>query len=102
MSKMSEQDWSPEPWSYDGDPDGPLIVDANHRPATDNDADIYRAVACVNAMAGIPDPAALVESHAELLTWAKEYHGAAILMGMGYGDRFDKMIARAEAARGRK
>jgi hypothetical protein len=31
-----------------------------------------RAIACVNAMKGIPDPAAFVASHAELLAACKK------------------------------
>jgi len=42
--QMSNQNWTPEPWTYD-------IV--NH---VISDADIYRIIACVNACAGMEEP----------------------------------------------
>ena len=58
-----------------------------------------RLVGCYNALAGISDPAALVESFDELLrhlTLQTENIGAQ------WGENVLAMIARAEAARGEK
>lgn len=65
---MSEAKWSPEPWSYDPDGRGgrsamvragdAVIVAVRHRlPDTENEHNMRRIAACVNACAGIPTEA---------------------------------------------
>jgi hypothetical protein len=51
---------SPEPWVVDGDGDLPAIKDADGSPVVYSEGvmtrrDARRIVACVNALAGIPD-----------------------------------------------
>lgn len=59
-----------------------------------DDADAARVITCINALAGIEDPAALVESHGELLEFAREK-----VIAPDWTPSLDEMIARAEALR---
>jgi len=68
---------TPEPWNisddselyiedYNGNDIGDVFLSDHPK------ADAERIVACVNALAGVPDPAAFVKSHAELLESARK------------------------------
>lgn len=85
---MSEQKWTPEPWSVAcdrretfiaGGADGGLAAifavgkDDGMGGATldgQDSGNLFRAVACVNALAGIPDPAAFMERAKAAIEWA--------------------------------
>jgi len=79
-----QQTWTPEPWrwsseyqSRQGDDTWSLIGNGGYgilscdglanSPQANNAADADRLVACVNAMANVPDPAAFVKAVDELL-----------------------------------
>lgn len=74
MGKHTKEPWYSKQWRIVSiKEDGTLrayICDTANNTATrtpENEANAHRIVACVNAMAGVSDPAALVASHAELV-----------------------------------
>lgn len=98
--EQSEKKWTPEPWVFNGkSPDGctynvisaPIgspggihVVLGNHEALAYKNthlqdriaADFARATACVNALAGIADPAAFIERARAIEVWMKEVAGA--------------------------
>ena len=87
---MSDQKWTQEPWSLaiptGGKPDRGICISCPdgalatiHRESDSYFADPtgtangHRIVACVNALAGIADPAAFMAAVRELREWEKEH-----------------------------
>lgn len=89
-----------EPWKWM--PDG--IKDCDNRVVFDNDRK-RRAIECVNALAGISDPAAFVKSVEELVEAAKLSNDMMIANGWGMSPSRVKLqaaIAAVEAQKGWK
>lgn len=105
---MGEQKWNPEPWQHvhprgESDERGPYfheITDANDSPVLDEptmlqieperrrvpvgtmyDGSMDRAVACVNALAGVSDPDAAIRAAREALMLDQMEHSADYTMG---------------------
>lgn len=110
---MSAQTWS-QPWYYEHDEVHMTIdffADDGTWLFTVEDSDVKRPhidriVTCVNALAGISDPAAelerlrrIEESHAELLGWVRSTEAVRKKLNGPPSTVLSVLISRAEAAR---
>jgi len=115
-AKQGER-WTPEPWKAErersgfiNDSRGGWLADTTtDRPEAEDRANRDRIVACVNALAGVADPAQFVKSHASLLAackWALDlidmYDGFLVSLGEPkekvYSDVHVDGVAKARAA----